>query len=447
MSTAAPAAPRRQLSLVDSTAIIVGIVIGAGIYETTPAVAANAGSVAGLFGLWLLGGVLSLIGAACYAELATRYPRAGGDYVFLREAYGEGTGFMFAWTAFWVTQPANSGALAYIFGRYAYAIVPHGERAEGTLIYALASIVVLTAVNVLGVRSGKWTQNLLSGLKVLGLLVIVAAGLLWVRPPSGFDRPATGTGEPSIALAMILVLFTYGGWRVISYVAAEVIEPEKNILRALMLGTGAVALLYLLVNYAFCRALGFEGLIASRAVAADTLARAFGAWAAIGVSLLVCITCLGNINAMLFANARVFYALGQDHRALRWLGRWHPRLDAPVHALLVQTAVTLAMVFLLAGGSDAFERLVVLSAPIHWFFFLLSGAALMVLRRRVGAAAGVYRVPLYPLTPLIFCVSTALMLVASMVYAWGQRHWEGWWIAVVIAAGLMASRLRRETLP
>jgi amino acid transporter len=438
MSTAADrSGPKRQLSLIDSTAIVVGMVIGAGIYETAPVIAASVGAPSALVGVWLLGGVLSLIGAACYAELATRFPVEGGDYVFLNEAWGESTGFMFAWTAFWVTQPANTGALAYIFARYADQVLPLGEGPAGIFRYAAGAVLALTAVNVLGVPSGKWTQNLLTGLKVAGLVAVIGAGLLAVGPlPAATAAPAA-VSEPSFALAMILVLFTYGGWRVIAYVAAEVERPEVNILRALMLGTAAVTVIYVLITLAFLRVLGMDGMAQSQAVAADTLSALGGECGATAVSVLIAVTCLGTINAMLFTGPRIYYALGRRQSAYRWFGLWHSRLDAPVRALLVQGGLTLAMVVLLAGHPDSFERLVVLSAPVHWFFFMLSGIALFRLRRRGAGAPGAFPVPFYPATPIIFCLTSAFMLYASVTYAWSQRQPEGLWVVAVIVAGLL----------
>ncbi len=309
-------APRRELTLFDSTCIIVGIIIGAGIYRSSPDVARLAPNATWLIGLWLLGGALSLIGALCYAELATAYPQEGGDYVYLTRAFGRRVGFLFAWCQLWIVRPGSIGAMAYAFAEYANRIWPRAEggRAAYVLVmYAAGSIVVLTAVNILGVREGKWTQNVLTTAKVLGLAAIVAVGFLYAAPAST-QQPATAHGilRPFLAdigLAMIFVLFTYGGWNEMAYVAAEVKEPRKNILRALLVGTLAVTAIYVLVNLAFLHALGLDGA-RHATVAADVLELGIGPWAGLAISLLICISALGAINGQIFTGARIYYAMG-----------------------------------------------------------------------------------------------------------------------------------------
>jgi amino acid transporter len=427
------------LSLFDAVCIIVGIVIGAGIYETTPAIAGALGSPLWMLLFWILGGLLSLVGALCYAELSSTWPEAGGDYVFLNRAYGSRIGFLFAWTGFWVVRPANIGAVSYIFARYAADILPL-HSGQDFLVYAAAAVLVLSGANILGVQTGKWTQNLLTTLTVVGLLLVIAVGLY-----AGSAAPAT-PGAPPIGgsnyyLALILVLFSYGGWSNIAYVAAEVRRPDRNILRALVIGVALIGLLYILVNLAFLRVLGLEGMIASGSVASDMLRAVAGAGAGLFISALICITCLGNINGMLLTESRIYYALGRDNRALGFLGTWSPHLDSPVWSLTLQGAISLAMIILL-GGDDAFERLVVLSAPLFWLFVLLVSLSLFRFRRRGAAAAGAYRVPLYPWLPLLFVASNLFILYASLAYAWQQRYPEVAWIAVVLITGILASFYR-----
>ena len=275
------AAPRRELSLFDSTCIIVGIIIAAGIYRSSPDIARQAPSVAWLMGLWLFGGLLSLIGALCYAELATAYPKEGGDYVYLTRALGRRVGFLFAWCQLWIVRPGSIGAMAYVFAEYANQIWPQVTYRDLIgpihLAYAGGAIVVLTVVNLLGVREGKWTQNVLTTAKVLGLAAIVAVGFTHTAPSTAAIAPAKPLdfGLSEFGLAMIFVLFTYGGWNEMAYVAAEVKEPRKNILRALLVGTLAVTAIYVVVNLAFIHALGLEGT-RNASVAADVLRLGIG---------------------------------------------------------------------------------------------------------------------------------------------------------------------------
>ena len=266
--------PTRQLSLLDSTSIIVGIIIGSAIYKSAPDVAGAVPNAAWLVGVWMLGGVLSLVGALCYAELATCYPQEGGDYVYLTRALGRWLGFLFAWAQFWVVRPGSIGALAYVFADYANQLFPLGKGSHATLVYAAGSIVILTGVNILGVREGKWTQNLLTVAKVAALVALIGGGV--------FLAPARGAAAAAVPVkfdyrfAMILVLFAYGGWNEMAYVGAEVRPRRRTSSAALVLGTSAVAVIYVLVNLAMLHALGLSGMRSSPVVAADVLHRAIG---------------------------------------------------------------------------------------------------------------------------------------------------------------------------
>jgi len=427
--------PRRQLSFFDSTNIIIGIVIGVGIYETSPLIAQSVTTPYWLIALWLLGGILSLVGALCYAELATSFPEEGGDYIYLSRAWGSRMGFLFAWAGFWLVRPANIGAIAFIFAHYAQQISPLNIEAT---ILALASVIILTVVNVIGVKSGKWIQNVLTAAKVLGLLLIVGIGLLAALPG---HSPATVSGTTTgsnFYLAMILVLFTYGGWSNISYVAAEVVHPQKNILRSLVAGTLVITAIYIVVNLAFLRILGLDGMSASRAIATDMLQLVIGDAGAVFISVLICITCLSALNGMIFTEARIYYALGRKHHFYRLLGKWNKKLDAPVWSLTLQAVITLVLILLFGSNEDAFERLVVFSAPLHWFFFLFVGIALFRFRM-TNRNTGSFSVPFYPWLPLLFCLSTLFMLYASIAYAVEQRHPEVYWIVIIMVLGIIAS--------
>ena len=261
-------APQKELSLFDSTCIIVGIIIGAGIYETAPLVAKCLGSGMGVMLIWLAGGVLALIGALCYAELATTYPREGGDYIYLTRAYGRWPGYMFGWAQLAVVRPGDIALMAFIFARYAQTL--YAPFTDSGLSYAAAVIVVLTVINILGVKAGKWTQNFLTVAKFLGLVAISVVGFTAPSPPQTGTLPAVESFTwEGLQLAFILVLFTFGGWNEMAYVAAEIKRPQQNIVRALVTGTVAVTALYVLVNGAFLSALGLAGMSNSQAVAVE----------------------------------------------------------------------------------------------------------------------------------------------------------------------------------
>ncbi len=446
-----PAAPERQLTLFDSSCIIVGIIIGAGIYETSPLVAGNVSGAGWLIGVWLLGGLLSLIGALCYAELATAYPKEGGDYVYLTRAFGRAPGFLFAWAQLWVVRPGSIGAMAYVFARYANQLWPLGEddrRLTALMGYAVAAVVVLTGINILGVREGKWTQNVLTTTKVLGLVAICVAGLCFsaaeVLPvPAAEAAGGTEFDLARFGFAMILVLFTYGGWNEMAYVGAEVRNPNKNILRALVLGTLAVMVIYLLVTLAFVHALGLEGIRNSHAVASDMLQLGLGDWGVRIISLLICISALGAINGQIFTGARIYYAMGTEHRLYAWLGHWSPRLGTPVCSLVIQAVITLVLVVgfgLLTDG--AFQSMIEFTTPIVWIFFLLVGISLFVLRYREPDTPRPYRVPWYPITPILFCLSSLFMLYASLAYTVKQGSHQPVWAVVIMLVGVALSFYR-----
>jgi len=443
-----PAAPLRQLSLFDSTSIIIGIIIGSGLYETTPLVARNVPSTAWLLAFWAAGGAFALIGSLCFAELATAYPADGGDYVYLKRGFGLPMGFLFAWAQLWVIRPGSIGAMAYVFAHYASELQPLGDHSFA--MYAAGSVVVLTLVNVLGVRQGKWTQNVLTAAKVLGLLSVFAIGLLFTAAAA--DTTASGLAataakasaatsaehDPSLFLAMIFIVFTYGGWNDMAYVAAEVRDPSRNILRALVCGTAAVMGIYLLANIAFVHALGFQGVGKSQAVAADVAQLALGDSGSKLISLLICVSTLGAINGMIFTGARIYYAMGQDYRFFALVGRWSPRFGTPAWSLVIQAATTLAVVlgFGSLAGQDGFQRLVNFTQPVFWSFLLASGVSLFALRRREPNHPRPYRVPLYPLIPLLFCAGCALIVYASLDFSIRNRSWEALWSIGLMAVGV-----------
>ncbi|MDI6855152.1 MAG: amino acid permease [Deltaproteobacteria bacterium] len=427
------ASPKRELSLFDSICIIVGIIIGAGIYETAPTVAGCLGSESGLLAIWLAGGLLALTGALCYAELATAYPRQGGDYVYLTRAYGRWAGYMFGWSQLAVVRPGDIALMAFIFARYAQTL--HAPLDNSGLFYAAAAIALLTGINILGVKAGKWTQNLLTVTKILGMLAIIIVGWSAPAPAAAPDRPEAFTWG-SLQLALILVLFTFGGWNEMAYVAAEIKRPQQNIVRALVIGTLAVTGLYLLINGAFLSALGLAGMSRSQAVAVDTVGKVFPEAAARAIAVLICISALGAVNGLIFTGARISYALGADHRSFRPLGTWHPRLGTPVSALLVQGGLSLAIV--MAAGS--FIDTILYTAPVVWLFFLGTGLSVFVLRRKEPHFTRPYKVAAYPLTPLVFAASCTFMFYSSVSYALANTPLGLLLLAGVLLVGMLVYR-------
>ena len=408
------AEPVPTLALKDAVGMIVGIVIGAGIFRTPSLVAANVTSETNALLLWLAGGAISLVGALCYAELTTTYPHTGGDYHYLTRAYGRPLSFLFVWSRVTVIQTGSAALLAFVFGDYASQLFSLGEYSPS--IYAAIILVVLTGLNMLGVKHGTRTQNLLTAIEVSSLVLIIVAGLFLIQSPApeGISSPVQNPAG-NVGLAMVFVLLTYGGWNEAAYISAET-NSRRDVARALVFSIILITGLYLLANWAYLRGLGLAGVANSEAVAADLLQRAVGQSGALFVSLLVAISALTSANATIFTGARTNYAFGRDFRLFRLLGHWHPRANSPVNALIIQGIIALALVLIGTLTRKGFETMVEYTAPVFWFFFFMVGLSVIVLRIKEPDVVRRFRTPLYPLLPVLFCASCIYMLRASLAY-------------------------------
>jgi basic amino acid/polyamine antiporter, APA family len=407
------AVPQKSLSLLDLIALIVGIVIGIGIFKTPSMIAASTGAETYFFLAWLTGGMISLIGALCYAELATAYPHTGGDYYYLTRAFGGKIGFLFAWSRMTVIQPGSLALLSFVFGDYLSELLPLCRHANA--LYAAVALAILTTMNLMGTRNGRWIQNSLTAIKVLGLFSIVVFGMTASPSPSPMEpiAPASGT---SFGLAMVFVLLTFGGWNEAAYVSAELMNGKRNMVRALLWSIGIITAIYLLVNLSYLRGLGLREMGASEVVAADFMGRILGPGGVKFISLLIIISALGAINAEIFTGSRTLYALGKDFPVFAFLGKWQKSSNAPTNALLFQGAVALVLVLFGAIARKGFVTMVEYTAPVFWCFFLLAGLSLFVLRAKEPKVTRPFRVPLYPFTPLLFCITCVYMLQSSIVY-------------------------------
>ncbi|MBW4624880.1 MAG: amino acid permease [Brasilonema octagenarum HA4186-MV1] len=406
--------PKPTLSTIDAIALIVGMVVGVGIFKTPALVAANVQSGGIALLAWLLGGGMSLVGALCYAELTTAYPDAGGTYHYLMRAFGRSPAFLFAWARMTVIQTGSIALPAFVFGDYASQLLPLGEYSSA--IYAIGVVICLTSLNIVGVQQGKWTQNWLTAAKVLGLVLIIIVSIFFAPqvPP---NTSTTATQNAAFGQAMIFVLLTYGGWNEAAYISAEVRDGKRNMVRVLLGSIAIITVIFVLINLAFIYGLGLAGLASSSAPIADLMRRAVGENGARFVSFLIAVSALGAINATIFTGARTNYALGRDFRNFAFLGRWQENTGTPKNALVVQGAISLALIVLGALTRKGFETMVDYTAPVFWLFFLLSGVALLVLRSREPNVPRPFRVPLYPWTPLLFCAICAYLLYSSLTYA------------------------------
>ena len=426
-------APRQMLSALDAIALIVGIVIGAGIFRTPSLVAANVESGGMMMTAWIIGGAVSLVGALCYAELTTAFPNTGGDYHFLMRAFGKRTAFLFAWARMSVIQTGSVALLCFIFGDYATRIYSLGEYSS--VIYAAIIVTLLTAINIIGVKMGTGTQKFLTALEVLGIVVIIIVGSFFVPAASdtAFNFTPVREGGNSLGLAMVFVLLTFGGWNEAAYISAEVRSGKKKMVGALIFGILLITLVYVLVNFAFLRGLGLQGIAETNAVAGDLLGVAFGQAGVTSISLLVAVAAMTSANATIFTGARSNYALGRDFKAFGFLGKWKTDVEGPVNAFIVQGIIALILVSFGLFSRSGFETMIDYTAPVFWFFLLLVGISLFVLRKKEPNTTRPFRVPLYPVLPLIFCITSLYLLYSSIVYTgWGSLAGIG-----VLAAGAL----------
>ena len=420
--------PRRTLRLREAVTLIVGLVIGAGIFKTPAIVAGMTGNTTIMFGVWVLGGIISLIGALCYAELATAYPDAGGDYHFLQRAYGRSVSFLFGWARLSVITTGSIALLGFVFGDYMNRIFPLDffGTGSGPFLYAVSIILILSWLNLKNIRTGMKTQTLFTGLQILCLLTIVGTATYLFFSGTAANPVQPVTTSPSIplssgfGLAMVFVLLTFGGWNEAAYISAELKDGHRNMVKALVFSIAVITSLYLLVTWAYWEGLGFVGMTFSQTIAADLMHMAFGEAAQKIISLMIAISALTSINATIIVGARTSYAMGRDWPALRKLGVWDTARDTPVNALWVQCIASLFLVTLgtLIGGG--FKSMVEFTAPVFWLFFLLAGISLFILRHREPSAPRPFKVPFYPILPLIFCLTCAGMLWSSLSYVYDQ---------------------------
>jgi amino acid transporter len=447
MSTEQTAAmPRQTLSVTDACAMIVGLIVGAGIFGTPSIVAGAVGDESTLYMVWIAGGVFSIIGALCYAELATAFPSAGGEYHFLQRAFGRSLAFLYGWARMTVIVAGSIAVFAYLFGDYLSRVINLGPHSSA--IWAALVVVVLTAVNYRGIREGKATQNVFTVLEVGGLVLIIVAGLFFAAPPAAAVPAVAGADQPwymgaGIGSAMIFVLFTYGGWNDAAYISAEVRNRDRNMVRALLIAISVVALLYVLVNFAYLKGLGYDQMARSNAVAADLLKAVWGPTGEKVIAIMIAIAALTSVNGSMIVGARSNYALGRDWPMLSYLGQWHEASGSPRNAMLVQGAIALALVGLGAIQNSGFKGLVEYSLPVFWGFFLLTGIALFVLRAKEPDAPRPFKVPMYPVVPAIFVLMCGYLLYSSLTYH--RTHaLVGLGVLAVGAVVLLIARLKKQ---
>ncbi len=397
----------RRLGLFSATMVVMGGIIGSGIFLNPAIVAQRVGTVPLTLAAWAVGAVIAGLGALVYAELGARRPEAGGNYVYIRDALGTLPGFLFAWTWVFVVNAGAIAAVAVTFTNYLVAAL--GTTAGAGTPVAIGAIVLLTAISCLGVGPSAVTLNLFTVLKLGALALLIVAGLAWAGGALDPAPAPGGSAEVSaFAAALVPVLFAVGGWDAVNRVAAEVRDPGRVLPRSLVLGVAGVGVVYLLANLAYLQVLGAAGLAASTAPAADVLRRVAGEGGARLVSAGIACSTFGVLGGAIFSGSRVAQARAADQAALGRISRLHPRWRTPVAALVAQAAWSVAL--LLMGTYGELLDWVVFG---DWIFFGLAGVSLFVLRRR-EPSAGTFRVPGFPLVPALFVLACAFAVYGSV---------------------------------
>jgi basic amino acid/polyamine antiporter, APA family len=422
------------LGLFDITMLVMGSVIGVGIFVVPHNVAKLVHTPALILVAWVLGGVVSVAGSLVYADLTRRRPHVGGQYVFLREAYHPVVAFLYGWCLLWVIQSGGMASVAVVFARYIMelgnllaanlsgsAAQASGAAADGTTggaVVAAVTIATLTAINCLGVRSGSTAQNLFMVLKILSIITLVVCGLLVIRPPDG--QPSSELPEapggwhiaPALAAALVPVLFAYGGWHTTTFMAAEVCDARRNLPRGLVLGVMGVTVLYLGVNFVCVRVLGVENLENNGSPASDVMRLALGAPGAVILSAGIAISAIGFLSQAVLTSPRVYYAMARDGLFFQSVAWIHPHTRVPVVAILLQGAFAIII-----AVSGTFHQILNYVMSVEMVFLALTAMSLFIFRRKDAAAGITARdvVPGHPLTTLLFSVAT-LAVVGAVFY-------------------------------
>jgi basic amino acid/polyamine antiporter, APA family len=401
------------VGLFDATMIVMGGIIGAGIFINPYVVAQRVHTPVLILAVWIAGGVVAILGAFIYAELASRMPEVGGQYAYLREAFHPVVGFLYGWALLLVIEAGGIAAVTVTFARYLLELTGW-QITERTIV--VVTLAALTVINCLGVKLGSRVQSVLMLLKIGAIVTLIAAGLFHVEHPYPVFVPVLEE-KPSLDLvtaigaAMVPVLFAFGGWQTANFIAAEVKEPAKNLSRALVIGVAGVIVLYLGVNFVCVRALGPEGLAATTVPATSVMRIAMGDSGARLIALGIAVSTLGFLSQSILTAPRVYFAMARDKLFFQSVAKVTERIHVPVVAIVLQSLWTLVVAL-----SGRYEQILNYVVSMDFLFFGLTGASLFVFRRREGPAlAEGYRVPWHPFTTALF-ILVCWLVVANTIY-------------------------------
>ncbi|MGH7712305.1 MAG: APC family permease [Gemmatimonadaceae bacterium] len=403
---------RRAMRLPHATALVIGTIIGASIFVQPSEVTTQVHSVQAVLLVWLLSGAVTLIGALICAELASTFTRTGGVYVYLSEGFHPALGFLWGWAMLLTMHSGILAAIATVFARYAGVFVPLDTL--GSRVVAIGVIMLLSAVNYVGVEHGSRVQTLFTAGKVLAVLLIVLLGFaLGGRVEQHFVGSATtqegGETLGGFLRAMVAGLFTYGGWHMVTYSSEETVEPARTIPRALVIGTIAVTVIYMAMNAVYLYVMPLDKVASSTRVAADLADALLGSGGAGVMSAIVMFSTFGALTGIILAGPRVYYAMAQDGLLFRWLGELHPRYGTPHRAIVLQAIWSSVLV-----ATGTFRALFTRVVYTEWLFFGLLAVGLIMLRRR-GDLTRQYSIWGYPVLPLLFAISSFAIVVNTLL--------------------------------
>jgi APA family basic amino acid/polyamine antiporter len=405
----------RRLGLWSAVAVLVGSTIGSGIFRTPAVVAARVEDVPLFLGAWVAGGLVAVCGALTYAELAALFPRSGGIYVFIREGFGRGPAFLFGWAELLVIRPGAFGAIAITASAYSLRLVGMDPAASvaglplrAEQLLGAAYIAIVAVVNYRGIHRGALVQNISTVFKIAALVALVVLGFALgggLKPSGAASVPGGPTGLSAVLLAMVAILWAYDGWADLAFVGGEVRDPQRNLPRALLVGTATVVVLYLAANLVYLHLIPMARMKDAELVAADSAQLLFGAAGVLAVSAAVAVSTFGTLNGSMMTSPRIFYALAEDRLFPSPIARVDPATGAPTGAILLTTVLGMAFVLVRTFTQLADQFVIGI-----WPFYALAVAAVYVLRRRRPELARPYRTWGYPVVPGVFLVASLFLL-------------------------------------
>lgn len=406
---------KKELGFWDSIAIVIGSVVGVGIFRTPSEICRYLPDPGWVLFAWFLGGVIAFLGTLCYSEFSSSFPETGGSYVYLKYAYGSWAGFLFGWSELALMRTASIASVSYAFGEYLRSLTPAGPGAEK--LFAVIAIWALTLLNIRGLHYGKWLQNAVSLGKGVALVGLILLGFWlgkgkWENLTSSFPAVSDSGFFPRFGLALVPVLWTYGGWHESTFVAGEFKRSEKDLPASLLTACGLVIFFYLIVNLVYLYAFPAAEIAQRQLIAGDVMRNIFGSAGRTLLTLVILMCIFGVLNTVILAGGRIPYAVAQDHTLLRWFGQANEKYQTPDRSLMVNGA--LATILVIAG---TFKQLLFLSAAAVWFFFAAVGVGLFIARRKYRERVRPFSMWGYPWTNLVFTAAAVWIFLNTAIYS------------------------------